>query len=95
MTAYVGLGDFSGWRFTLTPATNAAGSPGFTRETQTPRHGWKLDMTRSMANATRLGATAIAAAWRADLEAGHPPADWVEAAWLAQWLAKGLIREAA
>lgn len=92
MASFVGLKDFAGWSFTLTPATNDAGSPGFARTTQTPRHGWAAEVARFVA-ANANSASDVVASMRADLEVGRPPADWVETAWLAQWLAKGLIRE--
>ncbi len=94
MRTFIGLKDFSGWRFTLTPATNEAGSPGFTRETLTPRDGWAADLARTTIEANvALYSSEVIRALRSDLEAGRPPADWVEDEWLTQWLRGGLIKE--
>jgi hypothetical protein len=90
---FIGLRECDGWRFTLTPSTNADGSPGFTRETITPRKGWRADVQRTVdANKIRADSDVIRAL-QADLDAGKPPADWVEERWLTEWLRAGAIRE--
>ncbi len=93
--SFIGLKSFSGWRFTLTPETNEAGSPGFTRETLTPRDGWE-DEARRVLHDNRFPSSdhhGTLAKLRAALAAGRPPTQWVEEKWLTQCLRGGLIKE--
>jgi len=91
MRTFIGLKDFAGWRFTMEPAKNAAGSDGFMR----------ADIRQSDATIARCNASAaIAEENHAHDLAAHcrrlaepRPPEWFEANWLTQWLKAGLIRE--
>jgi hypothetical protein len=92
--AFVGLKDFSGWQFTLTPARASCdgcdGAEGFTRVTQV-QYPAAFESVRGACEyyeRMHLGWTAARAH-----EINNPPPLWVEANWLTQWLKAGLIRE--
>ncbi len=88
--AFVGLREFDGWKFTLTPEPNEAGSPGFRRIHVAPRAG-AFDAHREICEMHERLYPGYTARFRQWLESR--PADWVEANWLVQWLKGGSIRE--
>lgn len=87
---FIGLGQHTGWRFTLGHQTSECGLPGFMRRQLRPADERVAELERidPINELQRPGYTA-----EMRKLVLNPEPTWIEEQWLTEWLRRGLVKE--